>query len=408
MDFNDSPQEAAFRAEVRAWLQKNATAHVLRANEPYDEAKLVERGRAWQRCKADAGYAAILWPREFGGRGGTPMEGVIFEEEERRYAIPTGPFVAIGMSMAIPTMLVHGTREQLSRFAQPTLRGDDLWCQLFSEPGAGSDLAAIRTRAVRDGDAWIVNGQKVWSSWAHHADWAILLARTDPSVPKHRGLTFFVLDMKSPGVEVRRIRQISGKSDFDETFLTDVRIPDSHRIGAVGDGWKCAMTTLMNERVGSADDTNEGLSLQALLAMAQITRVDGMPALEDASVRQQIARWYAQEQGLKYFRARLLTQLSKGGTPGPEAALAKLVYARKLQEKTRFAMQMQEYAGVVGAPLNPAQASVFDAYYWSAAMRIAGGADEILRNQIAERVLGLPGEIRADKDVPFDKLPGGR
>jgi alkylation response protein AidB-like acyl-CoA dehydrogenase len=404
MDFHDSPQEAAFRAEARTWLRANAPKFEIRPNEPYNETKLVAGGRAWQRCKADAGFAAILWPRELGGRGGTAMEDVIFEEEERKYHIPTGPFIGIGLRMGIPTVMAHGTPEQVARLTGPTLRGEYTWCQLFSEPGAGSDLAGIRTRAVRDGDGWVLNGQKVWSSWAHHADWAILLARTDPSVPKHKGLTFFVLDMKTAGIEVRPIRQISGKSDFNETFLTDVRIPDTNRVGAVGAGWKCAMTTLMNERVSSGEEGGDVFNLSSLFEMARAVPRHGAPAINDSNVRQKLSRWYAQEQGLKYFRARLLTQVSKGRPLGAEAALAKLVYAKKLQETTSYAIELQEYAGAVGAPLNQAQSGVFDAYFWSAAMRIAGGADEILRNQIAERVLGLPGEIRADKDVPFDQL----
>lgn len=404
MDFHDSAQEAAFRAEARAWLAANAPEFEIRANEPYDEVRLVERGRTWQHRKAAAGFAAILWPRELGGRGGTAMEDVIFDEEERKYHIPTGPFIAIGMRMAIPTVMTHGSTEQVTRLAGPTLRGDYTWCQLFSEPGAGSDLAGIRTRAVRDGDNWVVNGQKVWSSWAHHADWAILLVRTDPTVPKHRGLTFFVLDMKTPGIEIRPIHQISGKSDFNETFLTDVRIADANRVGPVDAGWKCAMTTLMNERVGSGEDAGDAFPLSDLIAMARAVERRGKPAIDDSSVRQKISRWYAQEQGLKYFRARLLTEISRGRPLGAEAALAKLVYAKKLQETSSFAIELQEYGGAVGAPLNAAQAAVFDAYFWSSAMRIAGGADEILRNQIAERVLGLPGEIRTDKDTPFEQL----
>jgi alkylation response protein AidB-like acyl-CoA dehydrogenase len=408
MDFHDSPQEAAFRAEARAWLRSNAPKHELASNEPYDEAKLVARGRSWQRCKADGGYAAILWPPELGGRGGTAIEEVIFAEEEGRYHIPTGPFIGIGLQMAVPTVMAHGTPEQVARLASPTLRGEYTWCQLFSEPGAGSDLAGVRTRAIRDNDGWIVNGQKVWSSWAHHADWAILLARTDPTIPKHRGLTFFVLDMRTAGIEVRPIRQISGKSDFNETFLTDVRIPDTNRIGPIGGGWKCAMTTLMSERVGSGTDMGDGLALSTLIEMARSIPRDGRSSLEDASVRRKISRWYAQEQGLKYFGARLLTQVSKGRPLGAEAALAKLVYASKLQEMACFAMELQEFAGVFAAPLNSPQANVFNAYFWSAAMRIAGGADEILRNQIAERILDLPGEIRADRDVPFDQLPAAR
>jgi alkylation response protein AidB-like acyl-CoA dehydrogenase len=214
--------------------------------------------------------------------------------------------------------------------------------------------------------------------------------------------------MKSPGIDVRRIRQISGRSDFNETFLTDVRIPDSNRVGAIGEGWKCAMTTLVNERASPIEDTGDQFPLSSLIEMAANLSRDGKRALEDSSVRQRIARWYTQERALKHFRARLLTGISRGRPVGAEAALSKLVYARKLQEITRFAMELQEYAGVVSGAANPAQTRVFDAYFWSAAVRIAGGTDEVLRSQIAERVLGLPGEARTDKDVPFDQLPTGR
>jgi alkylation response protein AidB-like acyl-CoA dehydrogenase len=234
-----------------------------------------------------------------------------------------------------------------------------------------------------------------------------LLVRTDSSLPKHRGLSFFILDMKSPGIDIRRIRQISGRSDFNETFLTDVRIPDSNRVGAIGDGWKCAMSTLLNERASPIEDTGDQFPLSTLMQMAA-TSHHGKSALGDSSVRRNIARWYAQERALKHFRARMLTGVSRGRPIGAEAALSKLIYARKLQETTRFAMELQEYAGVVAGPANPAQAKVFDAYFWSAAVRIAGGTDEILRTQIAERVLGLPSETRTDKDVPFDQLPKER
>ena len=403
MDFNDTPQEAAFRAEVRAWLAGNAAEYARPPRAPWSEAEIVARGRAWLRRKAEAGYATITWPKEIGGRGGTPMEAVILGQEEGGYTLPEGPFSKIGVNMACPTIRRHGTAEQYERFAGPTLRGEILWCQLFSEPGAGSDLAGVRTKAVRDGDAWIVSGQKVWSSWAHHADWAILLARTDPGAPKHKGLTFFVLDMKTPGIEVRPIRQINGKSDFNETFLTDVVIPDSCRIGAVGEGWACAMTVLMNERAGSGGAAES--FARKLVRQAGDTQRDGGSALDSAAVRQKLARWYAEEQGLKYFGYRMLTSLSKGEPPPPSAAMVKLVSATLLQETRAFAMDLDEVGGLFEDEGRPERDEVFLDYLWSSALRIAGGADEILRNQLAERMLGMPGEMRADKDVPFDQLP---
>jgi alkylation response protein AidB-like acyl-CoA dehydrogenase len=408
MDFNDSAEEADFRAAVRAWLARNAGDFALSPTETLSDADLVARGRGWQARKAEGGYAAILWPKEVEGRGGTPMQQVIFDQEESKYPLPTGPFSSIGLNMGIPVIRAHGTAEQLQRFAGSTLRGEIAWCQLFSEPAAGSDLAAVRTRAVRDGEQWIVNGQKVWSSWAHQADWGLLLARTDPTVPKHKGLTFFLIHMKSPGIAIRPIRQISGKSDFNEVFLTDVCVPDSNRIGAIGEGWKCAMTTLMNERLGSGEGAGLDFTVEQLMEVARQARLNGSRAIDNPAVRDRLAYWYAQERGLHFFRCRMITRLSKGSAPGAEAGLAKLIYARKLQDMAAYAMDLHEMAGGCSLPNDAAQRLIQEVYLWSAAMRIAAGSDEILRNQLAERVLGMPTEIRVDKEVPFEKLQSGR
>jgi alkylation response protein AidB-like acyl-CoA dehydrogenase len=399
VDFLDSPEEAAFRGEARAWLVANAAEYRSPPREPYSEAEFVARARDWLRRKSEVGLSAILWPEAFGGRGGTPIQQMIFEEEEGHYYVPNGPLANLGMRLAGPTILQHGDEDQIRRFATPTLRGEIAWCQLFSEPAAGSDLAALRTRAVRDGDNWVVNGQKVWSSWAHHADWGILLARTDASLPKHKGLTFFLLDMKAPGIEVRPIRQMSGKSDFNETFLTDVVIPDSDRLGEVNGGWGVAMFTLTNERLGGAAAST---SLNAR-AVYQAARETG--ALDDMAVRERIARWLTIEDGLKNLRYRLLTKVSKGESAGPMAALAKLMAYRKLQELSAFAMDLKGYAGLFEQADDVANSLILEDYIWSSAMRLAGGSDEILRNQLAERILKLPREARADKDVPFSQLP---
>jgi alkylation response protein AidB-like acyl-CoA dehydrogenase len=404
MDFLDSPKEAEFRSQVKAWLEAHAPTVALLPGQSLPDDALIARARAWQQAKAKAGYGAILWPVDIDGRAGTPIEQVIFDEEESQYRVPTGPFVRMGMHMAIPSILGHGSQVQLLRFAPPTLRGEMFWCQLFSEPGAGSDLAAVRTRAVRhkDGerDGWLINGQKVWSSWAHHADYGFLLARTDPALPKHKGLSFFLIDMRSPGIEVRPIRQISGQSDFNETFLTDVFVPDENRVGAEGEGWACAMTVLTSERIASGTEPERSLGgIRGLIDRAARAGV-----LESSAVQERLARWYTREQGLKYFHSRLVTKLSKGKVPGAEASLSKLVYATMLQEVSAFDMDLLGYAGCVADVDDRFSHQVFDNYYWSSAMRIAGGTDEILRNQIAERVLGLPAELRLDKDVPFNQL----
>jgi len=401
MDFNDTPEEAKFRVEVQTWLKENASEYGLadarstRSKENIDED--LQKAKVWQTKKADAGYACIMWPEAYGGRGGTPLEMVIYREEEAKYAVPRG-FFEIGQGMAGPTMMAYATEEQKQRYLKPMLRGEDVWCQLFSEPSAGSDLAGLRTRAIQEGDEWVVNGQKVWTSGAHFSDWGILVTRHDPTVPKHMGMTYFFVDMKSPGIEIRRIKQISGGSNFCEVYFSDVRIPDSQRLGGIGDGWGVALTTLMNERlaVGSAPppDADE------LLTLAK-----EMGALENPAVRHQIADWYVQMTGLKYTKARTMTALSRGQTPGPEASIEKLVSASKLQDIGSFGMDVEGAAGVL---MDAPHAALFqNAYLYAPGFRIAGGTDEILRNIIAERVLGLPPDIRVDKKVPFSELATG-
>ena len=400
MDFNDSPAEAQFRSEVRAWLAANATEFLQPLPSDLDAQEFARLSRSWQKKKAAAGYAAISWSREHGGLDGTPMQEVIFAEEESRYHVPVSPLVTIGTQLAVPTIRAHGTPQQIEKFARPTLLGDLLWCQLFSEPAAGSDLAGLRTRAVRAGDDWIINGQKVWNSWAHTADWGILIARTDTEVAKHKGLTFFLLDMRTSGVEIQPIQQISGVSEFNEVFLTDVRIPDANRLGAVGAGWKVTMTTLMNERISS-------METQDLPSVSDTLHYAAAHPKASAPYRQQLARWFAREQGLKYFRARQLTALSRGETPGAIGAMSKLVYANLLQDMCAAAIDIGGIEAAFPAPDDHLVRKFHHGYYWAAALRIAGGTDEILRNQIAERVLGLPGDIRVDKDLPFSQLPVG-
>jgi alkylation response protein AidB-like acyl-CoA dehydrogenase len=393
----------AYRAKARRWLEANAAEYA----EPreFDEAELVRRSKAWIRAKHEAGYSAIAEPVDAGGAGGTAAQAAIFAQEEARYHTPTFTGVSIGFNMAMTAIRRHGSAEQYRHFGTLTHRGDITWCQLFSEPAAGSDLAALRTRAVKNGDHWIVNGQKVWSSWAHHADWGILVARTDPAVPKHKGLTFFVVDMKTPGVEVRPIRQITGKSDFNETFLTDVVVPDSCRIGAEGEGWAVCMTVLATERnaSGGGGEDREG-AVMRLIRQALRTRRGAGTALDSHAVRARIADWHVREQGLVNFTRRLKATMTAGQPLPPTVAMMKLVSATMMQETNAFRMDLDEYGGLFSTPERDRD-DVFYQYLWSAAMRIAGGADEVLRNQLAERALGMPGEMRADKGVPFNELP---
>jgi alkylation response protein AidB-like acyl-CoA dehydrogenase len=294
----------------------------------------------------------------------------------------------------------------LQRYVRPALRGEEIWCQLFSEPAGGSDVAGLRTRAEKRGDAWIINGQKIWTSGAHYSDYGLLLTRSDPNVQKHAGLTAFFIDMHAPGVEVRPIHQMSGASNFNEVFFTDLRVPDAQRLGAPGAGWKVAITTLMNERLAVGEIRRP--DLQDLIELARSVELDGRPAIADPVVRERIADWHAKSQGLTYTRFRILTALSKGATPGPENSIAKVVNAAKLQEIASFGMDLLGMAGGVMDPaLAPMHAMFQDALLSSPSHRIAGGTDEILRNIIAERVLGLPGDVRVDKDVAFNQLPSG-
>jgi alkylation response protein AidB-like acyl-CoA dehydrogenase len=309
--------------------------------------------------------------------------------------------------MCVPTVMAFADDETKKRFVTPALRGEEIWCQLFSEPSGGSDVAAARTRAVRDGDDWVINGQKVWTSGAHYSDFGIVIVRTDPNVPKHKGLTMFWLDMKSPGIEVRPIHQMSGGRNFNEVYFTDVRVNDSQRLGAVGDGWKVSLVTLMNERL--AVGGGAALDYSTIMRLAREVQTDSGPALSDSAFREKLADWYVQSEGLKYTRFRAMTALSRGQTPGPENSIGKIVAAQQYQDLANIGLELEDQYGVIAdRALAPMAAAFQAAVIGSPAVRIAGGTDEILRNIIAERVLGLPGDVRVDKDVPFKDMPTGR
>ena len=407
MDFNDTPQEADFRAEVQVFLTANATLKTTAESRPNEaETGYMKRAKAWQQLKYDNGWACLHWPKEYGGRSATPMQLIIWQQEEAKYDVPTAPFV-IGQGMCGPTMMTYAADEQNRDLMPKMASGEHIWCQLFSESSGGSDLANLRTKAVPDGDDWIINGQKIWTSGAQYSDWAILVTRSDPSVPKHKGLTFFFLSMKTPGVEVSPIKQISGSTGFNEVDFKDVRIPDSQRLGAVGDGWKVSLTTLMNERlaVGSAG----GPDFKDIFELAaQIEMDDGMSAIQHGAVRIKLANWYCQWNGLRCTKARVQSALSKGQTPGPESSITKIVSANKLQEISSFAIDLMAMGGIMTSTRRvPDSIAYQQAYLSSPGFRIAGGTDEILRNIIAERVLGLPQDVRVDKGIPFSEVPQG-
>ncbi|MYE81371.1 MAG: acyl-CoA dehydrogenase [Gammaproteobacteria bacterium] len=401
MDFSDTPAEAAFRAEARAWLE---------ANQPTDDELAglgeLEQARLWQKRKFDAGWACIRWPKEYGGRSASAIEQVIWNQEEGRAGTTYGVF-AIGQGMAAPTMMAWATEDQKREHLPPLASGEHIWCQLFSEPAGGSDLAALRTTAVKDGDEWVINGQKIWTTGAQFSDYAILVLRTDPNVPKHKGLTYFFLDMKSPGIEVKPIKQISGASGFNEVYFTDVRVSDAQRLGAVGQGWQVALTTLMNERAAiGAGGGSAGF--RQLFDLASRVQIDDRPAIEDRSVRAKLANWYVQEAGLRYTGYRSLTALSRGELPGPENSIGKYVGASKGQDMASFAMDLLAMSGAITDPEFADDAGLFqDAYMGAPGGRIAGGTDEIMLNILAERVLGLPQDVRVDKGIPFNEVPTG-
>jgi alkylation response protein AidB-like acyl-CoA dehydrogenase len=410
MNFDDTPQEAAFRTEARQWIDANAPrqyetelskSSLGRIKLKHDD--IVTIGKAWQKRKADARWVCLHWPKQYGGRGATPVERVIWQQEEGIYGKLSSPF-QIGEGMCGPTVMAYGSEADKRRYLPKIASGEEIWCQLFSEPAGGSDVAGLRTRAEPDGDDWVINGQKIWTSGAHYSDYGILITRTDPNVPKHKGLTMFYIDMKSPGVEVKPIKQANGMQEFNEVFFTDLRVPDSQRLGAVGDGWNVSLTTLMNERMSIGSRLATGFS-ELFTFCSNLMTEEGL-AIDDRATRSKLANWAVKNSGLKYTSYRAISALSKGERPGPENSIGKLVAGSMLQDIAMYAMDLQGASGMLTDPETAEAAGQFQAMLMSSpSTRIAGGTDEILRNIIAERVLGLPGDIRVDKDVPFNKIP---
>ncbi len=390
MDFRDTPAEATFRKEVRDWFQANVPRDLETVFR--DDEAAVERSRAWQRALHEGGWAGLSWPKEYGGRGVGLMEQVIFSQEFMRAKAP--PMLnVIGLGMAGPTIIAHGTEEQKHRYLDKILSGEEIWCQGFSEPGAGSDLAGLRTTAVPEGDAFIVNGQKVWTTLAHLASWIILLARTDPTAPKHKGITYLLVDMRSPGVEVRPLKQITGHSEFNETFFTDVRVPRENVLGEINDGWRVAMTTLLHERgtLGFALATQAEMALNDALDTAREVTYNGRPAIDDPLVRQRLAQAHVEIQSMRLNNYRALTSVMRTGIPGPEGSLGKLLWSESLKRLYELMLEIEGPAGLVEAgPQSVAGGMWQYRHLRSRAHSIEAGTSEILRNIIAERVLGLP------------------
>ena len=399
MDFKDTPEEAAFREEVKAWLADN-----IPTSEELEGLDYISRAKIWQKRKHEAGWACIRWPKEHGGRDASAIQQVIWNQEEGKFDVPDSIF-GIGHGMCAPTMMSWATEEQCKKHLPLLASGENVWCQLFSEPAGGSDLAALRTRAERDGDDWVINGQKIWTSGAHYSDWGVLVLRTDPNVPKHQGLTYFFIDMKSPGIEVKPIKQISGASNFNEVYFTDVRVSDAQRLGAVGQGWQVSLTTLMNERA-SIGGGGGGCNFNSVFDLANKVMLNDKPAIENDNVRARLADWYCQEAGLRFTGYRSMTALSKGEIPGPENSIGKLVGAPKQQDMASFALDLMEANGAIwDREMSEAAALFQQTYMGSPGFRIAGGTDEVMANIIAERVLGMPQDMRADKGIPFNEVP---
>jgi len=376
MDLTLTAEEEAFRDELRAWLEEN---HPGPSPTGGDQAQF-EFERKWQKVLHAGGWAGISWPKEYGGRGATLIEQAIASEEMARAKVPR-PANVLGLVMGGPVVIAHGDEEQKERFLDPILSGDEIWCQGFSEPESGSDLASLKTKAVKSNGGWKVTGQKVWTTFAHEAKWCMLLARTDPDVPKHKGLTYFICDMEQDAVEVRPLRQITGESEFNELFIEDAEIPDENVIGGVGNGWNVAITTLMHERAGLGASAALQLGI-ALDELAELASERGRA--DDPIIRDKLARLRIGIEGLRLGAMRALTETMKVGIPGPEGSVAKLQWSSANQGLTELAVE------VGGVELLEKDNLWAYRFLRARANSIEGGTTEILKNIVAERVLGLP------------------
>jgi alkylation response protein AidB-like acyl-CoA dehydrogenase len=396
VDLNDTPEQAEYRKKVRDWLEAHRDeAPVLRGEDAIeDEQEAISAHRAWQRKLAEAGFVGVTWPKEYGGQGLGPLEHVVINQEINRAGLP-GILDAIGVGMLGPTIIAHGTEEQKQRYLAPMLHADEVWCQLFSEPAAGSDLAGIQSRAKEDNGGWRLSGQKVWTTNAQFAAFGLLLARTDPDVPKHKGLTMFIVPMDAEGVTVRGLRQITGDAEFNEVFFDDVELPPEYLVGEVNGGWKTALTTLMFERL-TIGAGSEGMGYRADRFAEAIAADEAAAA--DPDVRQRLGELSADLIALRFTGYRMLTAIQRGQIPGPEAGLSKVTAVRAAIEG----------GDLIADALGPE--ALDDESDWNylisflPGLKSAGGTEEILRNTIGERVLGLPPEPRLDKGVPFSEL----
>jgi alkylation response protein AidB-like acyl-CoA dehydrogenase len=396
MDFTLTLEQQSFRDEVRDWLEKNLhgdwVARVRQGSDvPRPEA--YELLRQWQRRMYEAGFVGLTWPKEYGGRSLTFMEEMILHEEMALHRAP-GVLNILAIGMAGPTIIAYGSDEQKKRYLSKMLSCEEIWCQGYSEPNAGSDLAALQTRAVKDGEYYVVNGQKVWTSLAHIADRMMLLARTDPDAAKHKGITYFLLDMRSPGVTVKPLTQLTGDAEFNEVYFDNVRVHESQILGGLNNGWAVGMTTLMYERLalGFGLQVRLRIALDGLVDLARNTSRHGKPVTQDPVIRQKLAQLWIDTEVFKYTGARAITKLLKGELPGPEASAGKMMWVAGHQHLQELAMEIQgPYAQLMkGSPWAVADGVWQHGFLRSRANSIEGGTTEIQKNIIGERVLGLP------------------
>ena len=406
MSTTEQLTDESLREEVTAWLQERLPAEWVKGIETGDAELVRQARRGLDHAKflieiAEAGWAQPTWPVEYGGKGLDQQQARVVEEVKSAYQAPRS-FNIIGLGMGAPTILQWGSDEVKKRFLPPMAQNREIWCQMFSEPGSGSDVANAATRAVRDGDEWIVNGQKVWTTLAHISAFGLLLARTDPDAPKHKGLSYFIVDMKAPGVEVRPLKQITGDAEFNEVFFTDVRIPDEWRLGPLGEGWSVATTTLMNERVAlsgagsSGGETVGGGPVDDLVRFAKETG-----AWDDAVLRHRLVQAMIEGRIIRITNYRASAQRKAGRQPGPEGSITKLFQAEYNQRLQNLAVDVLGTGGMAWKPDDGATGMRVRGFLRSRANTIEGGTSEIMRNILGDRVLGLPREPDASKDIPW-------
>lgn len=395
----------AYRQNARTWLASVADQFGREARRGLAVEDDLALGRRYMAARFEAGYAGINWPVEMGGQGLGHLEKVGFDSEEMTFGMPSGYF-GISLGMPVPILIRFGEdKAWVKERVLAALKGEEIWCQLFSEPAGGSDLAGLRTKAVPDGNGWSLTGQKLWTSWAQYCDYGVIVARTDPTVAKHKGLTYFWVDLKAPGVEVRPIKLAGGDSHVNEVFFDDVKLTDAQRMSPVGGGFAVAMATLMIERYVATDSGGFGPHLDLFIDMAREIEVGGKAALEDGRVRSAIARNYAMRSGLEAITQRAMLMMEAGMVPGPEGSLNKLVAVRSRQRLSELALDLQGNTGLAFDAHAFAKEDWASSWLNAPTGRIAGGADEMLLNTIAEKILGLPQDHRPDKSVPFNQIP---